>query len=88
LNVLPNNLPVQLSNFVGRGSELTELRDLLATTRLLSLTGAGGCGKTRLAVQVEADVLDGTPASISSATALGEGSPEAGTATSLASARP
>ncbi len=58
LDVLPNNLPVQLTSFVGRGLELGELRDLLATTRLLSVTGAGGCGKTRLALQLAADVLD------------------------------
>jgi len=56
-----NNLPVQLTSFVGRGRELAELEELLASTRLLTLTGAGGCGKTRLALQLAADVLDHFP---------------------------
>ena len=58
LDVLPNNLPAQLTSFIGREGEFTELRGLLAGTRLLTLTGAGGCGKTRLALQLAADVLD------------------------------
>ena len=58
LDNLPNNLPVQLTSFVGRASELAALRTQLDSTRLLSITGAGGCGKTRLAVQLAADVLD------------------------------
>jgi hypothetical protein len=41
----PNNLPVELSSFVGREKELTEVQRLLENTRLLTLTGAGGCGK-------------------------------------------
>ena len=41
--------PIQLTSFVGRERELAELREALAATRLLTLTGAGGCGKTRLA---------------------------------------
>lgn len=45
-------LPVPLTSFVGREQELTELRNVLATTRLLTLTGAGGAGKTRLALQL------------------------------------
>jgi len=61
LDQLPNNLPVQLTSFVGRGRELAELDELLAPTRMLTLTGAGGCGKTRLALQLAADVLDRYP---------------------------
>jgi predicted ATPase/DNA-binding CsgD family transcriptional regulator len=61
LDNLPNNLPVQLTSFVGRATELSELPQLMASSRLLSITGAGGCGKTRLAVQLAADVLDGYP---------------------------
>jgi predicted ATPase/class 3 adenylate cyclase len=54
---VPNNLPVQLTSFVGRAREIGELKGLLATTRLLTVTGPGGIGKTRLALQVAADEL-------------------------------
>ncbi|HMD47059.1 MAG TPA: adenylate/guanylate cyclase domain-containing protein [Acidimicrobiales bacterium] len=57
---LRNNLPVQVSTFVGRQRELAEIRELLERTRLLTLAGAGGAGKSRLAVQVAADLLDGS----------------------------
>jgi predicted ATPase/class 3 adenylate cyclase/DNA-binding CsgD family transcriptional regulator len=50
--VTSQNLPVQLTSFVGRGAELTQVRELLADNRLVTLTGAGGVGKTRLAVEV------------------------------------
>ena len=56
-----NNLPNQLTSFIGREREIRQLKDLLASTRLLTLTGIGGCGKTRLALQVAAEVLDGFP---------------------------
>jgi predicted ATPase/class 3 adenylate cyclase/DNA-binding CsgD family transcriptional regulator len=46
------HLPVQLTSFVGRDAEMVEVRDMLAKNRLVTLTGAGGVGKTRLAVQV------------------------------------
>lgn len=46
------NLPAETSSFVGRERELSEVRELLAETRLLTLTGPGGCGKTRLALRV------------------------------------
>jgi predicted ATPase/DNA-binding SARP family transcriptional activator len=49
-----HNLPVQLSSLVGREREIAELRRLLAGGRMLSLVGAGGCGKTRLAIEVAA----------------------------------
>ncbi len=61
LNVLPNNLPMQLTSFVGRAREMSEIKDLLRTTRLLTLVGAGGSGKTRLALQIAADLLDEHP---------------------------
>jgi predicted ATPase/class 3 adenylate cyclase len=54
---LPNNLPEQLSAFVGREPELIQVRSLVASSRLVTLTGAAGCGKTRLALQVAAEVL-------------------------------
>ena len=50
------NLPAQLTSFVGRGAQMTDVRNLLADNRLVTLTGAGGAGKTRLAIQVAADV--------------------------------
>jgi predicted ATPase/predicted Ser/Thr protein kinase len=59
-----NNVPAQLTSFVGRQHELEEVRRLLASTRLLTLTGAGGCGKTRLALQVAGDLLDQFPAGV------------------------
>jgi predicted ATPase len=52
-----HNLPEALTSFVGRQHELAEIERLLASTRLLTLTGAGGCGKTRLALQVAAALL-------------------------------
>jgi predicted ATPase/class 3 adenylate cyclase len=54
---LPNNLPGQLSAFVGREPELIQVRSLVASSRLVTLTGSGGCGKTRLALQVAAELL-------------------------------
>jgi predicted ATPase/DNA-binding CsgD family transcriptional regulator len=54
MNSAPHNLPVQLSSFVGRQQELAELKCLLGEARLVTLIGVGGCGKTRLALQVAA----------------------------------
>ena len=54
----PNNLPLQLNSFIGRERELEQLKPLLWLSRLLTLTGPGGCGKTRLALRVAADLLD------------------------------
>ncbi len=61
LESFPNNLPRQLTSFVGREREIAEIKDLLSQTVLLTLTGVGGSGKTRLALQVAAEVVDGYP---------------------------
>jgi predicted ATPase/DNA-binding winged helix-turn-helix (wHTH) protein len=53
-----HNLPAELTSFVGRRKELLDLRGMLASSRMLSLTGAGGVGKTRLALRLARDVLD------------------------------
>lgn len=53
----PTNLPLQLTGFVGRQPEIAEVERLLATTQCLTLTGPGGVGKTRLALQVAMRVL-------------------------------
>lgn len=57
---LPNNLPVQASSFIGRQHELDELRSVVSQSRLVTLIGAGGVGKTRLALQAAAELLDGS----------------------------
>jgi predicted ATPase/class 3 adenylate cyclase len=54
---LPNNLPSVLSAFVGREKELADVRELIASARLVTLTGAGGSGKTRLALQAAAEQI-------------------------------
>jgi non-specific serine/threonine protein kinase len=58
---VPNNLPKQLTNFVGREAEIAECRGLLEACRLLTLTGTGGCGKTRLSLHVVGELLDQFP---------------------------
>ena len=57
---LRNNLPVQVSSFIGRDAELGEVGRLIAASRLVTLTGSGGAGKTRLALQLAAGLLDGS----------------------------
>jgi non-specific serine/threonine protein kinase len=58
LDAAHNTLPLQLNRFIGRERELTAVKELLMTTRLLTLTGAGGSGKTRLALQVATDLRE------------------------------
>ena len=58
---LPNNLPTLLSAFVGREKELAEVRELIRMSRLVTLTGAGGSGKTRLALQAGAELIGRIP---------------------------
>ena len=55
----PNNLPLELSSFVGREKELSEVERLLEHNRLVTLTGSGGCGKTRLALAVAGELAEG-----------------------------
>ena len=54
---LLHNLPAQLTSFIGREEEIREIQSLLATKRLVTLMGTGGCGKTRLALQVASEVV-------------------------------
>ncbi len=61
LEATPNNLPQQATSFIGRETELAEAKRLLDGTRLLTLLGMGGLGKTRLSLQIAADVLDRYP---------------------------
>jgi non-specific serine/threonine protein kinase len=56
-----HNIPTQRTSFIGREREIAEIKQLLGATRLLTLTGSGGCGKTRLALQVAADLLEQYP---------------------------
>jgi predicted ATPase/class 3 adenylate cyclase len=59
LQILPNNLPPQLSTFVGREAEIGAIIALIEQHRLVTLVGSGGVGKTRLSLQVAANLLDG-----------------------------
>ena len=58
LDSFPNNLPLQLTSFIGREEEIAEIRQMLRDSRLVTLTGSGGSGKTRLSLQLAADLLD------------------------------
>ncbi len=58
LDARPNNLPVQLSSFIGRKEEMKQIKCMLKDKRLLTFTGPGGTGKTRLSLQIAADIID------------------------------
>ncbi|HXY46172.1 MAG TPA: adenylate/guanylate cyclase domain-containing protein, partial [Acidimicrobiales bacterium] len=64
LSGLPNNLPAPVDSFVGRHMELAEIAEALAGNRLVTLTGAGGSGKTRLALEAASSLLSGFPAGV------------------------
>jgi predicted ATPase/class 3 adenylate cyclase len=57
LELRPNNLPADLTSFIGRDRQIREISDRLAGTRLLTLTGPGGTGKTRLAIRVAEELI-------------------------------
>ena len=61
LDTIPNNLPIQPTSFRGREHDLEEVKSLLNHHKLLTLFGSGGVGKTRLALQVGAELLDQNP---------------------------
>ena len=61
LDAFPTNLPTQLTSFIGREQEVAAVVKLISAHRLVTLTGAAGSGKTRLAVQVAADLVDDFP---------------------------
>jgi predicted ATPase/class 3 adenylate cyclase len=61
LEAYRHNLPTQMTTFIGREKEMTEIKEAIQDHRLVTLTGAGGTGKTRLALQVAADLLDQFP---------------------------
>ena len=61
MDALPHNLPVQLTTFVGRDPDIAEVCRVVRGHRLVTLTGAAGCGKTRLALQVGAEMLSEMP---------------------------
>ncbi len=60
-NLRKHNLPAQLTSFIGRETEIADLSEKVKSSRLVTLTGAGGTGKTRLALQVAEKVLDTFP---------------------------
>ena len=57
LNNIPNNLPMQLTSFIGRENEIDEIRNLIGANRMVTLTGSGGTGKTRLSIEVGTQLL-------------------------------
>jgi predicted ATPase/Tfp pilus assembly protein PilF len=61
MEAYPNNLPIALTSFIGREREMEEIKALLKQVRLVTLTGTGGCGKTRLALEVAMEVMEDFP---------------------------
>lgn len=61
LSEIPNNLPLQLTTFIGREREINQIKKRLEKNRLVTLTGSGGIGKTRLSIQVASQLLEEYP---------------------------
>jgi hypothetical protein len=66
-----NTLPLPVNRLIGREQEMLEIKGRLPTTQLLTLTGAGGCGKTRLALQLGADASSTVAFTTTSGSPLG-----------------
>ena len=58
MNSRHTNIPILLTSFIGRKREIAEILQLLASTHLVNLVGSGGCGKTRIALRVAAELVD------------------------------
>lgn len=58
LDARPNNLPIQITSFVGREKEIRELKELVSSRHLVTLAGSGGSGKTRLSLETAGELLD------------------------------
>ena len=61
LSTLPNNLPFQLTTFIGREKEIAAIKTSLNSARLVTLTGSGGTGKTRLSLEIASELLKSFP---------------------------
>ena len=61
LTTLPNNLPLQLTTFIGREKDIASIKTLLNSARLVTLTGSGGTGKTRLSLEIGSELLKSFP---------------------------
>ena len=64
MNLFRQNLPAAVTSFIGRGHELGEVRRLMRESRLVTLTGSGGTGKTRLALEVAGELIDDCPGGV------------------------
>src|ERR1700737_4379686 len=64
LNMFRQNLPAAVTSFIGREGELAELRRLVRDSRLVTVTGSGGTGKTRLALEVARELIDDCPGGV------------------------
>jgi predicted ATPase/class 3 adenylate cyclase/DNA-binding CsgD family transcriptional regulator len=84
LDAFRHNLPLQLTPFIGRDDEITQVARLLANERLVTMTGSGGVGKTRLALAVAADAIERYPGGVWLVELAGVGHPDGVSSAALA----